>query len=207
MGNAPTTTDDGFEIQFGTNYIGHFLLTRLLLPTLRRTATATTSASQEQPDVRIITVSSSGSAMAPSSLADMTSTPSLLESSTWTRYGASKAANILFAAELARRFPEILSVSVHPGVVASSLYETAMAHYRVAKYGAKVASLFVRNVRSGAMNQVWAAGTRRREDLVNGAFYTPIGNLARRNQFSGDEEMARKLWDWTEEVVVEKLGR
>lgn len=192
MANPPTKTDDGYEVQFGTNHIGHFLLTKLLLPTLQKTVASA------NPDVRVVVLSSMGH-MATPEFEVMTSTEKLLEADTWTRYGASKAANILFAAELARRYPEILAVSVHPGAVASNLYEHVKAGSVFGRLGIAALSLSLRSVRSGALNQLWAAGVDRRQ-LVNGAYYVPVGNHST-SRVDGDVEWARKLWDWTDEQV------
>lgn len=197
MGNPPTTTEEGFEVQFGTNHIGHFLLTKLLLPVLRKTAASAPSA-----DVRVVTVASMANTAAPS-YDVMTSTDALLAASTWIRYAASKAANILFASELARRYPEILSVSIHPGAVTSNLYEQAKAWGPVTKYGLAALSLSFRSVRSGALNQLWAAGVKR-ELLTNGAYYIPIGIHATNNKYATDADMAKRLWEWTEAQISEK---
>ncbi|GMF74207.1 unnamed protein product [Aspergillus oryzae] len=195
MANPPELTKEGFEIQFGTNHIGHFLLTKLLLPTLKKTVGSPAS------DVRIVTLSSVGSHAAPS-LDVMTSTSALLDSHTLVRYSASKAANILFASELARRYPEILSVSVHPGVVSSELYRHTGAMNAISKFGVGLLSTVFRSIRTGAMNQLWAAGTKR-EQLVNGAYYVPIG-VRGSSRFTDDADMARKLWEWTENQIAEK---
>ena len=195
MGNPPTTTEEGFEVQVGTNHIGHFLFTKLLLPTLQRTVATPAS------DARVVTLSSVGHSAAPS-FEVMTSTQALLDGSTWTRYGASKAANILFAAELARRYPEILSVAVHPGAVSSDLYAHASASSAIMKYGLAASSLAFRNVKSGALNQLWAAGEKR-ELLTNGAYYVPVGAQAS-TQYATDADLGKKLWEWTETQIAEK---
>lgn len=193
MGNPPTTTDEGYEIQFGTNHIGHFLFTKLLLPTLQKTA------SEPSADVRVVSVSSVGHNGSPS-FEVMTSTNDLLESSTWTRYGASKAANILFASELARRYPEIMSVSAHPGAVSSDLYVHAKSSSPFLKYGLASSSLFFRSVRTGALNQIFAAGVKR-DRLTNGAYYVPIGTWSEHNKYADDAELGKKLWEWTDAEI------
>ncbi|OJJ43066.1 hypothetical protein ASPZODRAFT_74945 [Penicilliopsis zonata CBS 506.65] len=202
MANPATTTEEGFEIQFGTNHVGHFLLTKLLLPTLQRTVAADSAAADNTPsDVRIVAVASVASQAAPP-LETMTSTEALLAVSTWTRYAASKAANIMFASELARRYPDILSVSVHPGVVASELYETAKSQSARAEVGIKAAmGLFFRSVRTGALTQLYVAGMPR-ERLTNGAYYIPIGQMSRCNRFVSDVDMAKALWEWTEQEIA-----
>ncbi|RAH59157.1 short-chain dehydrogenase/reductase family protein [Aspergillus piperis CBS 112811] len=195
MNCPPALTEEGFEIQFGTNHVGHFLLTQLLLPTLQRTV-------ELSRDVRVVTLASAANVAAPP-YDVMTSTPALLADHTLTRYSASKAANILFASELARRHPEILSVAVHPGSVVSDLWDHTIKTGVVAKYTIGAILAFSRSIRSGALNQLWAAGARR-ELLTNGAYYVPIGVHATGNRYAKDVDMARRLWEWTEQQIAEK---
>ncbi|KAL2821136.1 hypothetical protein BJX63DRAFT_427814 [Aspergillus granulosus] len=192
MGNSAELTEEGYEIHMGTNHVGHFLLTKLLLPTLRRTAEAPDS------DVRIVTLASLANRAAPS-FDIMTSTETLMTHGWVTRYGASKAANVLFAAELARRYPEILSVSVHPGIVGSDLYQHVKNYGFIGGLGIAVTSMLWRSVRTGALTQIWAASAPR-EKMVNGGYYVPIAAKGV-SQFEGDVEMARGLWEWTEGEV------
>lgn len=202
MGNPPTKTEEGFEVQLGTNHVGHFLLTKLLLPTLQKTVDHV-RASGATPDVRVVTVSSAAHIMSPTTFEGLTSTSSLLSGSTWHRYGASKAANIFFASELARRHPDILSVSVHPGAVNSDLYIHAKASGSFMKHTlTTIGSSFFRSTTSGALNTLWAVGTAKHQ-LVNGAYYTPIGLRCDGTEFVRDVEIARKLWEWTEEQSSE----
>lgn len=203
MGNPADKTEDGFEIQLGTNHVGHFLLTKLLLPTLQKTV-ARAHAQGVVPDVRIVSLASVAHAMSPVTFEGLTSTPSLLEASTWHRYGASKAANIFFATELARRYPEILSVSVHPGMVKSDLYSHAKATGITMKHSLDASSsIFFRGLTSGALNTLWAAGTPQ-TNLVNGAYYTPVGVRSSGTAFVQDADIAKKLWDWTEAQISER---
>src|ERR1700712_795182 len=112
----PGITKDGFEIQFGTNYIGHFLLTKLLLPTMLKTA-----AESKTPDsVRIVNLSSDGHYHA---LAPGINFEDLTHGNAWTRYAQSKLANLLHAKALAKRYPTIISTSVHPGTVGTKIFE------------------------------------------------------------------------------------
>ena len=103
-------TADGFETQFGTNHLGHFLLTALLYPALQ---------AGEQP--RVVTLSSGGHSRADVDLED----PNFdhTEYSPWVAYGQAETANALFARELARRAGSSgrLSFAVHPGVIATDL--------------------------------------------------------------------------------------
>jgi len=122
MALPPGLTTDGYEIQFGTNHIGHALLLKLLLPTLLSTASQPTS------DVRVVFVSSlafAGHPMGGIVFKDLKSTQDnfLPGTGPWQRYGQSKLANILYAAELARRYGEkgITAVSIHPGTFNTGL--------------------------------------------------------------------------------------
>jgi NAD(P)-dependent dehydrogenase (short-subunit alcohol dehydrogenase family) len=203
MGQPAVTTQDGYEIQFGTNHVGHFLLTKLLLPILSKTS------AHPGADVRVVTLASLASGTVPVGRDYMelvSSTPNLLALSTWQRYALSKSANILFAAELARRHPEIMSVSVHPGVVGSNLYDTTQATHAAAKYVFPLAKkLFLRDVPSGSLNQLWAAAGAKLTDLVPGGYYPAVGGVSRGNQYATDQDLAKKLWDWTDKEVEKAL--
>ena len=103
-------TADGFETQFGTNHLGHFLLTALLYPALLGSSSP-----------RVVTLSSGGHARSDVDLVDPNFETT--EYSPWTGYARSKTANALFARELARRggWRGVLSFSVHPGGVHTDL--------------------------------------------------------------------------------------
>ncbi|KAJ5557114.1 hypothetical protein N7494_001029 [Penicillium frequentans] len=204
MGNPATKTEEGFEVQLGTNHVGHFLLTKLLLPTLQETV-ARDRAKGVTPDVRVLSLASLAHAVSPTTFEGITSTESLLAGSTWYRYGASKAANIFFAKELAKRYPEIMSVAVHPGAVNSDLYGHAKALGFSMKHGVEMAvGLFFRSTPTGAFNSLWAATTAK-ENLVNGAYYTPVGYRSTGTAFVQSPDIPEKLWDWTE-AQISKCG-
>lgn len=199
MGLPPDKTEQGHEIHLGTNHVGHHLLTKLLLPTLEKTAALPDS------DVRIISVSSFANEMAPS-MAVQLDTEKLCATGGWTRYGASKAANILFAAELARRYPALTSVSVHPGFIKSDLWNSTNKNNTLMRFTILLASPFIfQAVGTGAHNQLWAAAGAKKEELQNGEYYTPMGKSS---SWSGggkrarDVEAGKKLWEWTEEEIM-----
>ena len=103
-------TEDGFEMQFGVNHLGHFLLTNLLLDRLK-----------EAPAARIVNVSSIAHAMTKGiNFDDINSEKSY---SAWTAYGQSKLANILFTRSLARRLEgtTVTTTSLHPGTIRTEL--------------------------------------------------------------------------------------
>lgn len=199
MAVPPGKSESGHDIQLGTNHIGHFQLTKLLLPLLERTAAMPGS------DVRVISVSSEAYNMAPP-IDTITSTEKLTATGPWTRYGASKAANILFAAELARRYPAFKSVSLHPGMIKTDLYLPNQEINSLFKYGLALFSpLVLRGVPEGAQNQLWAAAGAKREELIDGAYYTPVGKSHAGNKFANDQEGGKRLWDWTE-AELKKAG-
>ena len=105
------TTRDGFELQFGTNHLGHFALTGLLLPGLLT-----------RPGARVVTVSSLAHEQGRIHFGDLQGEQGY---GPWTAYSQSKLANLLFALELDRRARtrglDPLSVAVHPGVSATNL--------------------------------------------------------------------------------------
>lgn len=118
---------DGYEIQFATNNLGHAMLTKQLLPVLLKTAKDPNS------DVRIISNISAGyeshrtikGGISFEEL-DTGSTISRMVLGAWIRYGQSKLATILFAKELAHRYPELTSVVIYQGLVKTPM-NTEMA--------------------------------------------------------------------------------
>lgn len=189
-------TKDGYEMQFGTNHVGHALLVKLLLPVLERTA--------EKPgaDVRVVTVSSVGHHLAPEEGIEFAALKGEMgHMSTWNRYAQSKLANRLFASQLAERHPAIMSVSVHPGVVTTNLYDAFVGDVglkKAAYWGFK--QLVSVSVEEGSKNQLWAA-TSPREGLVAGEYYVPVGILGKGSRQGVDKELGKRLWEWTEKEL------
>ena len=107
MATPQEKTKQGFELQIGTNHLGHFALTRLLLPLI-------------EDDGRVVTVASTAHTMGSVDTGDLNFATGDRKYSPWGAYGQSKAANILFAKGLADQLKEagsnVLSVSLHPGV-------------------------------------------------------------------------------------------
>jgi NAD(P)-dependent dehydrogenase (short-subunit alcohol dehydrogenase family) len=188
-------TAAGQDIQLGTNHVGHFLLTKLLLPTLQRTA------KELNPDVRVVSVSSEAWNLAPN-LDTILSTEKLTAQSPWTRYAASKAANIMFAAELARRYPSLTSVSVHPGLIKTDLYIPNTKSNPIMRYGSMIIGpLIFQNTQAGALNQLWVAAGSKKEQLQNGGYYTPVAKF-HKNKWATDANAGKKLWEWTEKELT-----
>ncbi|KAJ4016911.1 hypothetical protein NW761_015036 [Fusarium oxysporum] len=200
MAVPPGKTEDGYEIQFGTNHVGHALLTKLLLPILKKTAISTTP----PQDVRIITVASKaegwGPFLKPSKFdklkTDMSSFSPL------ARYGMSKTANVLYALSLSRYHPELRSISLHPGSVNTNISSGLAASWPMLKPLLKVGSLFgdvlATPISSGVKNQLWAAVS---PDATSGEFYHPIGVTGKGSKNSCDRDLEEDIWNWTEQEL------
>ena len=150
MALPASTTKEGYEIQFGTNHIGHFFFTKLLMPTLQRTA-------EGKGDVRIVNLSSEGHRLPPKGGLVLKDARSNMASyNTWVRYGQSKLANILFTRELSRRYPAIKSVVLHPGGIDTGLsLGFQEANPRFAAFARPIAALFLTTVQQGALTQLF----------------------------------------------------
>ncbi|KAL8834110.1 MAG: hypothetical protein Q9170_003913 [Blastenia crenularia] len=197
MAQPDSLTADGYEVQFGTNHMGHALLTKLLLPMLHKTS------QQPGSDVRVVTLTSEGHKWTPKGGIDFpTTTTTMAEYSTFTRYGQSKAANIIFASELARRYPGITSVSCHPGVINTNLSSSYRSKSRMGGAVLKmVAALIGKSLLEGTKSQLWCATGK---GVVSGRLYYPIGVVHCGRGFPDDKALAKKLWDWTEEELAKK---
>ncbi|KAL5118221.1 hypothetical protein ACEQ8H_003893 [Pleosporales sp. CAS-2024a] len=195
------TTKEGYEIQFGTNHMGHALLTKLLLPVLLDTA------KQPGADVRIVTLSSMGHHMTPPHGIILRDQHALQLVTTWRRYGASKLANILYTRALAQRYPQITCVSVHPGVILTDLFNHVRSN-PLLKLGIWLYGWIARflpghytSAVEGALNQTWCA-TVAKDELENGAFYTPVGVKNLGSKWAQSKELEKKLWEYTEEELL-----
>ncbi|KAJ7189454.1 oxidoreductase [Mycena pura] len=183
-------TKDGYEVHFGINHIAHALLIKLLLPTLLRTCEA------HHPDVRIVSTrprKAFSCTRAAASCSTRCAPPA--------RYGQSKFANILFAAELARRHPQLVALSVHPGTVRTELVAKLDGVTKALTYRYLGRPFSMKTPKEGAYNQLWAA-TADREGIVNGEYYEPVGVRGRHARKSRDVELAKRLWEWTEKELV-----
>jgi retinol dehydrogenase-12 len=174
---APGLTRDGFELTFGVNHIGHYLLTRLLLPRL-----------EEAEAPRIVNVSSKAHYRARS--IDFDSVRKTSSLTALPEYAASKLANVLFTKELARRHPRVLSTALHPGVVASDAWRRLVWGVR------HVAKLFMITTEEGARTTLHCATA----DVRNGAYYDR-SREKKPNPAAENEELARALWERSAEWV------
>ncbi|MDX6582748.1 MAG: hypothetical protein QOI10_1932 [Solirubrobacterales bacterium] len=190
MATPHRTTADGFELQFGTNHLGHFALTGLLRPRIR---------------TRVVTISSGGHRIGRINFDDLQSERSYHR---WLAYGRSKLANLLFMYELQRRFEAagspVRSVAAHPGYAATNLqFHTESIQDRMMALGNRI---FAQSDERGAWPTVYAATT---PDLAGGSYVGPDGFLEQRGNpklvgssaAARDEETARRLWEVSEELT------
>lgn len=118
MATPPGLSPDGYEIQWATNFLGHALLTNLLLPILNTTASTC-------GDARIINTTLEGLMLAPIDkgivFEDLKTKQEYGFGARWRRYGQSKLAQVLYTNQLAQKYPKLSSIAIHPGVVGTDL--------------------------------------------------------------------------------------
>jgi NAD(P)-dependent dehydrogenase (short-subunit alcohol dehydrogenase family) len=179
-------TVDGFELQFGTNVLGHFALTALLLPAL----IVTVQSPSEKP--RVVTIASIAHKRARLNFDDLQSVKNYSPSGS---YGQSKLANLMFALELARRLRDagppamgVMSVAAHPGVAKTNLFVAGdfSSAERMARIGVGlVIRTLLNSEAGGALPTLFAATS---SDAVDGGYYGPQGFQEMRG---GDVGVAR----------------
>jgi NAD(P)-dependent dehydrogenase (short-subunit alcohol dehydrogenase family) len=193
------TTADGFEMQLGTNHLGHFALTGLLLPRLL-----------EQPGARVVTMSSGAHAYGRIRFENLQGERHYQR---WLAYGQSKLANLLFAFELARRAAladvDLTSVAAHPGYAATNL-QTQGARMENSRVKAAMAELgnrlFAQSDAQGALPALYAATM---PDVGGGEYFGPDGRSGMRghptrahtSKSARDPELAARLWAVSEELT------
>ncbi|MCB0962410.1 MAG: SDR family NAD(P)-dependent oxidoreductase [Acidimicrobiales bacterium] len=204
------TTAEGFELQLGTNHLGHFLLTALALPALR---------AADAP--RVVTLSSAGHSIADVDVDDLGFERTPYDA--WVAYGRSKSANARFARGLAQRLGStgLRSYAVHPGGIVTDLgrhlddellaqmMERSQA--RGAVHGEDAPFEF-KSVEAGAATQVWAAVGE--VEGENGAYLAdcqvgePGGNPNHTGfeTFLLDDSITDRLWAASEDLVGQALG-
>ncbi|KAH7079777.1 hypothetical protein FB567DRAFT_607236 [Paraphoma chrysanthemicola] len=197
FGVPPGLTEDGYEMQFGSNHMGPALLTRLLLPLLERTAQLPNS------DVRVVQLSSDGIKFAPKGgILFPRLRTEMADVSGRVRYAQSKLANLYFIKALAKRCPKMICVALHPGVVNTGILKTTLNDCPSLAWIFKIGiRLFFTNVQTGALGQLWAA-TGRADELETGAYYTVLKKRVQGNELVDDDVLAEELWDWTEKQFL-----
>lgn len=195
-------TVDGFELQFGTNHLGHFALTGLLFPQLAAAEAG-----------RVVTVASQAHRLVRSVPLSDPRTPGNGDYQKWIAYGRSKLANLLFAFELDRRAraagTAVRSMAAHPGYAATNLMHNGLNMGGVKADGAIVVGatrLLAQPSEMGAQPTLMAATL---PDLPGGSYCGPRGfaemrglpMLVRPSKTARDETLARELWKVSEEAT------
>jgi NAD(P)-dependent dehydrogenase (short-subunit alcohol dehydrogenase family) len=201
-------TVDGFEIQFGTNVLGHFVLTAVLLPALVRAAVANKT---QRP--RVVTLSSIAHKQGRLNFDDLQSAKSY---GPMAAYRQSKLADLMFAFELHRRLRAagppisgVMSVAAHPGVANTNLFQTG-EHSAIEKLvrrgmGVAIGALLNSEVQ-GAVPTLFAATS---PDVADGGYYGPQSLLETRGGDVGpakvapqalDQAAAARLWSECERL-------
>jgi NAD(P)-dependent dehydrogenase (short-subunit alcohol dehydrogenase family) len=185
-------TKEGFELQFGTNHLGHFALTNLLLP---------------QVTGRVVTVSSNAHRAGRMDFDDLNWERRRYRP--WRAYGQSKLANLLFAAELQRRLTEagskVLSMAAHPGYAATNLQSHSGSKLMAFAMGTLGNRLLAQSAAGGALPTLYAATA----DLPGNSYVGPSGFAAMRgapapcarSAQASDEQAARRLWPVSESLT------
>ncbi|KAL8928602.1 MAG: hypothetical protein Q9208_001836 [Pyrenodesmia sp. 3 TL-2023] len=213
MAIPPGLTAEGFEVQFGTNYVGHAVFLRLLRPLMLRTArrdmsdTGGGGEGDGRNDVRFVAASSFGHTMAPPRGIEFEVLTKPDAGTKWQRYGQSKLADILLAKGMAKRYPDIVSVSVHPGLVSTELGRRAERSAMLMVMEWLGWTALFKSPEKGALNLLWAAMTAK-ANLEGGKYYEPVGKTpGKPKSYSGmaeicnDEELTDQLWEWTEKEL------
>lgn len=190
--NVPyARTRDGFEMQFGTNHLGHFALTNLLLPRITGRVVAIASGAHRMGRIR-------------------------LDDLNWERgyhrhraYGQAKLANLLFTLELQRRLEgagsEVRAVAAHPGWAATNLQNRSgnrLENLLVATIGNR---LWAQSGEMGALPTLFAAT----QDIPGNTYIGPDGRgelrgyptVVGRSKYAADAEMAKRLWVQSEQLT------
>ncbi|KAG9349355.1 hypothetical protein JZ751_027798, partial [Albula glossodonta] len=177
-------TEDGFELHFGLNYLGHFLLTNLLLDTLKKSGTADSCA-------RIVTVSS---ATHYGGVITMDDLQGRLCYCSHGAYSQSKLALVLFTYCLQQRLTSggfhVTANAVDPGMVNTDLYQNLCSPAQLAKR--PVAWLLFRTPAEGASTSIYAAASSEMEGV--GGCYLYNGRRTQSSDISYNEDLQVKLW-------------
>jgi NAD(P)-dependent dehydrogenase (short-subunit alcohol dehydrogenase family) len=201
-------TQDGFESQWQTNYLAHWVLTSYLLPLMLQT-----SKSLPPGSVRIVNLSSSGHHSAPKGGINLADT-SLKDASPMTRYGQSKLANILHTKTLDKEYGpnsasarlgdgEIWSATVHPGLVDTNIGAHAelplLLKVVIAPYKALGGAI---DADKGAWTSIFCAASPEMKREHSGAYFQRIADpRGWQSSAAKDVELAAKLEDWTRQKL------
>jgi len=186
-------TEDGFEMQLGTNHFGHFLLTHLLLDKLKGSG----------DDCRVVCVSSEAHKLTPKGGIKFDDLKYEQNYSPWYSYGQSKLANVLYASELQRRLKadgvtNVTAYSLHPGGIMTDLQRHTGGAMGYLLWGLDSCGLF-KSIPQGAATSVTCATSDK--VLPHAGGYFEDCNPVKPSAYGQDAEMAKKLWEVTEKEL------
>ena len=187
MGLPELKQSHGYELQFFTNHIGHFLLITELLSELNEEA-------------RIVVLSSGAHKRAPKAGIEFDNLSGERGYDAWQAYGQSKLANLLFAKHLAKRLQgtKVTANALHPGVIKTELSRSMSPVVRLVLGAASPIAL--KSVAEGAATQCYVA-TRPELAGVSGEYFSDC-NIATPSELAQDSGLAEKLWDESERIVA-----
>jgi len=195
-------TKDGIESQFGVNHVAHFALVKDLLPLMEKNSEQST----------IVAVSSLAHWFAPKGVGVHLDLAKINDEKIYNAhewYGQSKLANLLFARELARRLSPNSNIyvnAVHPGGVQGNLTRFVVGQSIVMKVvDFSLQKLFYWNQRDGALTTLApAVSPRIIKENIRGKYFVPIGRLDSGSKLSNDLDLAKKVWEFTEDILKQK---
>jgi NAD(P)-dependent dehydrogenase (short-subunit alcohol dehydrogenase family) len=192
-------TKDGFELQLGTNLLGHFALTSHLIDVM-----------DGRDDARVVTLSSNAHKMGRINFEDLQSERGYKR---WAAYGQSKLADLMFALELDRRLraagSSTKSVAAHPGYAATNLQTAAPP--LLDRLVMRASNIFMaQSAEMGALPTLYAATY---PGLEGGSYVGPDGigefrghpHLVSPNRAARDEDVAKRLWEASEELTGKRF--
>ncbi|KAG1871923.1 NAD(P)-binding protein [Suillus tomentosus] len=184
-------TDDGYDLQFGTNVLGHFYFTKIVMPALLAGAT-------RSPDgtARIVNTASNAHWFGSLDYNTFKDSPARKQKSVKNLYGQSKMGNILFAAEVAKRYGNrgIVSTALNPGGI-----KTELGRYH-GSFSKTISSIIFHDVSLGALTQLYAGTTAEGANL-NGKYLVPWARIGNTHPDTQDPQQASELWNWLEDQV------
>lgn len=193
LGGPLSYTKQGFEQNIGVNHFGHFYLTQLLLPKLKASGTIETPS-------RVVVVASLNYEIGSIELGDLQYEER--KYSFLKAYSDSKLANMLFARQLADRMKSenapVSAVSLHPGLINTGLTRHVGLMGYVTRFLARMVG---KSIPQGAATAVYCATA---SDVPSGSYWEDC-NQKEPKPNAVDDEMARKLWEKSEELIASKI--
>ncbi|KAG1744602.1 uncharacterized protein EDB91DRAFT_1123331 [Suillus paluster] len=186
-----TLTDDGYDLQFGTNVLGHFYFTKLVMPAL-------IAAAAQSPDgtARVVNTSSNAHWLGSLDYNTFKDSPARRQKSSMVLYGQSKMGNAIFSAELARQYGSqgIISTALNPGGI-----KTELARHH-GSFTQMIGNMILHDISFGPLTQLYA-GTTAEGAKLNGKYLIPWARVGNSHPDAQDAQQGSELWNWLEEQV------